>query len=268
MIELMNKISTSVDLLDRVIRNVKARHVNKRKPKDLVRQLAREYFGQWRSTLVKHLGGEDDLLGIDAIVQELVRMAQTRTQVSEYRRAIVAMKYNINGLEVKLLCFSPPLSVSSTVSSQHQRILDSLRKLSPSAADSFEQGLLDIKGASRKSWRGTCVEFRESLRETLDALAPDDAVSAQPNFKLEPDTKGPTMKQKAVFILRARQKKEPQVKTFCDAIEVVEERIGRFVRSVYTRSSVATHVAQTADEAHMIRDYVTLVLGELLEIKG
>jgi hypothetical protein len=75
------------------------------------------------------------------------------------------------------------------------------------------------------------------------------------------------MKQKAIFILKSRRPKDPQVKAFGDAIDVIEELIGKFVRSVYTRSSVAVHVADSKYEAKKVRDYVALVLGELLEVK-
>jgi predicted pPIWI-associating nuclease len=118
---------------------------------------------------------------------------------------------------------------------------------------------------TRSSWRGTAVEFREALREVLDQLAPDAEVEAQSNFKREPDTKG-TMKQKAVFMLRARRTKKAQVKTFAEAFDVVDGLIGNLARSVYTRSSVAVHVADSREEARKVRDYVSLVLAELLEI--
>ena len=50
-------------------------------------------------------------------------------------------------------------------------------------------------------------------------------------------------------------------------MDVVEESIGKFVRSVCTRSSLAVHVPHSVDEAKKIRNYVNLVLAELLEIK-
>lgn len=84
--------------------------------------------------------------------------------------------------------------------------------------------------------------------------------------KRKPDTKGPTIKQKAVFILRTRRTKKAQVKTFAEAFDVVDGLIGNLARSVYTRSSVAVHVADCREEARKVRDYVSLVLAELLEI--
>lgn len=260
------KLTDEVTALDRTLRKVKALHVNKREPKDAIRCLARTYFGEWRPSLFGQVGGEAELSRVDAAIQELVRMVQVRTRVSDYRKTLSELNRAVGELELK--SFRPNASslAPKTVLSHHQRILESLRKLNEPAANSFEQGLLDLQTDDRKSWRGTAVEFREALRETLDTLAPDDAVTKQPGFKLEPDEKGPTMKQKAVFILRSRRSKDAQLKSLRDAINVIEELIGKFVRAVYTRSSVAVHIAQSKKEAVKVRDYVTLVLTELLEI--
>lgn len=265
--EQIQKLSEAVAGLERTLRKVKALHVNKRGSKDAIRSLARTYFGEWRASLVNQLSGESELMSVDAAIQELVRMVQARTLVSDYRKSLLQLKRAVGNLELKLLRPSASANNQKAILSHHQRILDSLRKISEPAANSFEQGLLDLQTGIRKSWRGTTVEFREALREILDTLAPDAAVTKQVGFKLEPDTKGPTMKQKAVFVLRSRRPKDPQVKSFSDAIDVIEALIGKFVRSVYTRSSVDVHVADSMDEARKVRDYVTLVLGELLEVK-
>jgi len=75
------------------------------------------------------------------------------------------------------------------------------------------------------------------------------------------------MKQKAIFILRARRMNSSQAKTFTDAIDVVDEAIGKFLRSAYSGSSVVVHVQMSRDEAVRVRNYVSLVLTELLEIR-
>ena len=264
--ELVRKIADEADSLERILRKVKAFHVNKRGPKDAIRSLARTYFGEWRPSLVGQLGDEGALARVDAVIQDIVRMAQMRTRVADYRMTLSELKHAVGALELASLrprAFPPGTQL---ILAQHQRIIESLRKVNESAANSFEQGLIDLHSGNRKSWRGTTVEFREALRETLDTLAPDNAVAKQPGFKLESDSKGPTMKQKAVFILRSRRPKDPQLKAFTEAINVIEEMIGKFVRSVYTRSSVAVHVADSKEEASKVRDYVALVLAELLEV--
>src|SRR2546428_1400860 len=212
--DLVQKLANEVDGLEHVLRKVKALHVNKRAPKDAIRSLARTYFGELRPSIVGRLGNETEQSRLDAAIQELVRMAQARTKVSDYRTTLIELKRAVDDLELRSL---RPLGSSISkkpILSQYQRILESLRKVSEPACNSFEQGLLDLQSGDRKSWRGTTVEFREALRETLDALAPDDAVTKQPGFKLESDSKGPTMKQKAVFILRARRSKDLQLKSF------------------------------------------------------
>jgi len=262
----LRQLSQEVENLNRCFQRIKTQHVNRQREKELVRNLVRIYFAQWRATLVAQTGRESDLSRIDQALQELLRLAQSRALVSDYRALLATIRRAVNELELQCLRPAPPVAVVPLIEPYHQRILDSLREVNPAAADSFEQGLLDLRSPDRKSWRGTAVEFREALRETLDILAPDDAVAKQTGFKLEPEAKGPTMKQKAVFILRSRRPKDPQIKSFGDAIEVVEELIGKFVRSVYARSSVAVHVGDSKEEARKVRDYVALVLAELLEV--
>jgi hypothetical protein len=91
-------------------------------------------------------------------------------------------------------------------SREEKLILHTPESLVPSAALSYRQGLLDLVGVQRVSYHGTAAEFRESLRETLDHLAPDLKVVAQPWYKPEEGQKKPTMKQKARYILDLRER--------------------------------------------------------------
>ncbi len=258
-------VSDSLEGVERLIRRVNAQHVNGKQAKDAIRSLARSYFGDWRPKLVVELGREDELVQLDECIQDLVRFAQVRTRLSEYKATVRVARRAVGEIELLSLRSRSQITIPPTLERRHQRILESLSQINRSAANSYEQGLLDLHSGERKSWRGTSVEFREALREVLDTLAPDQDVTKQPGFKLESDAKGPTMRQKAMFIFRARRPKDPQAKAFGEAIDVVEELIGKFVRSVYARSSVAVHVSDSKDEARKVRDYVTLVLAELLE---
>jgi hypothetical protein len=262
----IDQLSQALESAERSLRKVKALHVNTAETKSNVRELVRSYFEQARPTMLAALSGEGEMTLFDGAMQELLRCTQRRTRVEDYRRSLAASKRALSEIELRSLGSLGGSTPNTSFEPRQARILENLRKVNAAAADSYEQGLLDLRGGNRKSWRGTAVEFREALRELLDTLAPDAEVTGQPGFKLEPDAKGPTMKQKAMFILRARRPKGPQAKTFGDAVEVIEESIGKFVRSVYTHSSVGVHVASSKDEVRSIRDYVTLVLGELLEV--
>jgi len=76
------------------------------------------------------------------------------------------------------------------------------------------------------------------------------------------------MKQKAVFILKARGVSETTRKTAADAVRAVEDSVGSLARSVYTRGSVSTHVITTRNEVLTLKAYAEAVLADLLQIHG
>lgn len=267
MSEVLRTLESELGSLERVIQKTRAQHVNTRNAKNAVKAFVQRYFSEWRSALSAALGRNGHLSALDGEMHELLRCTQRRALVNEYRNRLRAARRAIDTLELLILGAPAHGIVTRQLEARQQRILEILHTVCPSAAASYEQGLEDLVRGERKSWRGPAVDFREALREALDVLAPDEEVTKQPGFKLEPNTNGPTMKQKAVFILRARRPKDSQIKAFADAVDVIEEVIGKFVRSVYSRSSTAVHVQVSRDEAARIKDYVSLVLAELLEIK-
>jgi Predicted pPIWI-associating nuclease len=264
--ETFQTMGADLNSLERTVQRIKAKHVNTKRAKESVRSFVYRYFNEWRGTLAAGLGQDEGLATLDLELQDLLRCAQRRTALRDYRKSLKGAKKSLSALEVRAMLPSAS-PAPKALEGRYQRILEMLRQICPTASVSFEQGLEDLGILDRKSWRGTAVEFREALRESLDALAPDDEVTKQPGFKLEPDAKGPTMRQKAMFILRSRKLKDSQTKPLADAINTVEEAIGKFVRSVYGRSSAAVHSQVSREEAIRIRDYVALVLVELLEIK-
>ena len=145
-------------------------------------------------------------------------------------------------------------------------IIETLKDVCPTAGLSYEQALRDLDTKERLSWRGPATDLREALRETLDTLAPDKEVEAMSGYKPEPDAKHPTMKQKVRFILRKRGYGSGQLAVPESAIEGVEEIIGGIVRSVYTRSSVSTHVVTSREEVLRVHAWVRITLCELLEL--
>ncbi|MBS0172012.1 MAG: hypothetical protein JSR62_16820 [Nitrospira sp.] len=146
------------------------------------------------------------------------------------------------------------------------QIVETLQAIVPSAALSYEQATSDIQSNRRLSWRGPATDLREALRETLDHLAPDKDVKATPGYKQDAGTDGPTMKQKVRYILKNRGASKAVSGTAEEAADAVEETMGSFVRSVYTRSSVSTHTPTDKAEVLRVRDLVRVVLCELLEI--
>ena len=146
---------------------------------------------------------------------------------------------------------------------EDDEIIKKLDALVPSAALSYKQAILDLKDDSRVSFRGPALELREALREILDHLAPDSEVMAEPGYVQEKKTPGPTMRQKARFIMKKKGKRsasEPPEQ----AVTAFEEAIAALTRAVYERSSVATHMASERQTVVQLRRYVMAIFHEVI----
>ncbi len=232
------------------------------------RDFVTKYYGQARP--VFSLQGLDDesLGGLDNWMQDLLVLTQKASLRTSYVNTIKATEREINGLEVALLTSSSVSQQprSGVADGKERLIAQTLGGLVETAGCSYEQACIDLRDESRISYRGVAAELRESLREILDHLAPDKDVKSQTNFKLEKDRSRPTMQQKVRFILKSRGFNKSQSAAPEDAVSIVDERVGALARSVYTRSSLSTHVGTSKTEVQQIKAYVDVVLSELLEI--
>lgn len=232
------------------------------------RTLVATYFSTARP-LFSSAGLDDETLGgLDSWMQQLLILAQKAALRSTYNDTAKAIEHEFNGVELALVTASPVVSGSRTLNldGREIRIAKTLSDLVPSAGLSYEQACRDLRDENRRSYRGVAAELRESLREVLDQLAPDKEVTAQSGFRLVKDQNGPTMQQKVRFILKSRGMNKSQSSTAESAVNVVDERVGALARSVYTRSSVSTHVGTSKQEVQQVKAYVDVVLAELLEI--
>lgn len=152
-----------------------------------------------------------------------------------------------------------------------EKILNTLDSLIPHTALAYKQVVFDLGDSDRVSYRGTVAELRETLREVLDHLAPDQQIVRAAEFRLEQGRSKPTMKQKVRFILKSRglSKNEIQVPENCiENIENAQETIAAITRSIYERGSVNTHTQKGSQKkaAQQLKMYTDSILCELLEI--
>ena len=244
-----------------------APRVARESAKDAVRLLVNGYFREQRPTFVERGMAEESLTATDTEMQSLLRLTQGRASKQAYLSSLARLRTQLNRLEVDAVSTTRrPVGSQYPEDIRDQRILATLDEMCPAAATSYRQGLADLGASDRLSWRGTATEFRECLREALDHLAPDDKVQAQPGFRLEPKRDGPTMAQKTRFILASRGLSKTASRPAEDGADVVDEMVGSFVRSVYSRSARSTHGDPTRDEVARIRTYVQVTLTELLAI--
>lgn len=267
---MIGQLITDIEALGVSLRRGKAVNVNDQSSKDRAIELATRYFGNIRPQVVS-VGGENErLLHHDERWQQLVRLAHGKNARRTYLRTIDALRKQLTEFNISVLTTPVVQHAQATanapLSSEETLILETLEALVPSAAASYRQGLSDLVGPERLSYRGTAAEFRESLRETLDHLAPDGDVEAQDWYRPAEGQKQPTMKQKTRYILTSRGQNRTQRGSAEKMFGLIEELSGEVMRAVYNRASLATHVHQSKVEVQQIKRYVDTVLFDILEI--
>ena len=232
------------------------------------KNLVNHYFNDTRPVFRSNSLDDESLGGLDNWTQQLLALTQKSSLKSKYDRIVKSIEQELNGIEIALVTVTTEPQAFSTIKldGKEQRIAGTLAGLVESAALSYEQACLDLRDNTRCSYRGAAAELRETLREVLDWLAPDEDVTSQDNFKLEKDRTKPTMKQKARYILKSRGRNKSQIDAPEVTITLIEDKVGALARSVYNRSSISTHVSTSRQEVRQIKAYVDVVLGELLEI--
>lgn len=265
MLEPIRYLQKEVITLQKEVGKVTSRQVNSIKIVDLSKKVVDFYFQIVKKEILKKYDDVDICSHTDELFQKLLNYTYRYPTAKKYREVLASIKDSLIELEKVALIENPDL-VHKILDERDKRIIETLDKLIPTASLSYEQALIDINIANRKSWRGPATELRESLRECLDYFAPDKDVSLQPGFKLEPETKGPTMKQKVKYIMNKRSQSKGAIKASEDAVTNIEDSFGGFVRSVYTRASISTHTLTDIHEVKRIKNMVSVVLSEILEI--
>lgn len=248
----------------------KAVNINSQAIKEAAISIGSYYFKNCRADAYKILRDKKELAGIDEQWQQLIRLAHGNNSKKSYLSLINRLIKRTTDLAVTSYASGhpgEPGQIGMSYSQVEQLIVKTLDDLLPSAAQSYRQGVQDLNsGIIRFSYRGSACELREALRETLDLLAPDEDLIKQSWFKLEPNCKGPTMKQKVRYILISRGNSKAQRTLTEKSIDLVENLCGDVARAVYTRASISTHVQSTKQEVQQMKRYLDAVLFDVLEI--
>ncbi len=248
------------------LNKVTSPQLHSKKQRDSLRTLVEDYFNTIRSCLMGASEQDQDVGDVDDLMQELLVLCHKRGSVKRYQALLSKARKDLIALDARLVALPSSVENSRRDSGVDSMIIETLNQIVPSAALSYQQALQDLLADQRFSWRGPATDLREALRETLDHLAPDSDVIGMPGYKQSPDTNGPTMKQKVRFILKSRGITKALSAPSETATESVELAVCSFVRSVYTRSSVSTHTPTDKAEVIRVRDFVRVVLCELLEV--
>jgi len=144
-------------------------------------------------------------------------------------------------------------------------IHEALINISNELANSYLQVILDLQRTDRISWAGTAHEIRELLATLLRELAPNDEVCKQEWFVQEPDTSGPTQKQRVKYIVQINKSGSKEKKVI-EQVDYLDERIATIVRSTYNRASNAAHRFKPKQEVIRILKYFEAFALDLLNL--
>lgn len=248
------------------LNKVRQEQLHSQKRRDELRLLVEKYFNEIRPSLFGRQEQNDLIKQVDDNMQRLLVLCHKHGSVKTYQSILKDLKRDLIAVDSRHI-MADTIVAKQELSIVDNQIISTLNAMVPAAALSYQQAAIDLKVESKFSWRGPATDLREALRETLDYLAPDNDVKAMSGYKQSEDTDGPTMKQKVRYVLKNRGVPKALAAPAESAVDTVEEAIGTFIRSVYTRSSVSTHTPTDKSEVLRIRDLVRVVLRELLEIR-
>lgn len=260
----LDELNKQIEALSRAASSGRSKYVIGSVAQPIARVIATTYFGAIRPELELVKSRASLTEEIDYVVQAILQLATNQRERAAYLGQINELRPYLLEATIDLMKSrgTPTLVLSET----ERGILDTLAALLPSCAASYEQALRDIAQGVRVSWRGTATELRETLREVIDHLAPDQKVQSAPNFQLEDGQRGPTQKQKVRYILKARRSSSSAVTVAGASLDTVEEAVAALARSTYQRGSVSAHVSGTSKEIRSLKRYVDALLAELLEV--
>lgn len=158
---------------------------------------------------------------------------------------------------------SRPRDGQPVVSGSQANILARLRDQSPQLADSLTQAIADLDDASRKTYIGAAGEAREVMRAAIQLYAPEEEVKKQSWFK-GVQQGGQTNATQAERLRYAVQARGGDYRQANDAVDMIDERIGRLGRQVYQRASSAFHSTNQRQELRKLIGWVFAVLDEVL----
>ncbi|NOX81680.1 MAG: hypothetical protein GXP06_01555 [Alphaproteobacteria bacterium] len=227
--------------------------------------VSQQYFQKARHVL-QSADLEDEIKVLDEAFGIILELSDRSNAKSTYKRQTSIIRRLLPKVGTRIILNQSVTKNETNTTDEDKRVIQTLGRLVPAAALSYEQAIHDLSDSGRISFRGPALELREALREALDHLAPDEEVTKADGYVKEKDRHGPTMKQKVRFILKARGQSKSTSNVPEQASATVDEMVGNLTRSIYTSSSVATHVAAERKTVTQLRRYVVAILHDILEL--
>ena len=159
----------NINDLESSVRKIKAININRESIKIHSIETGSVYFKNVSPEIVRNQGETDVIRKYDGHWQQLIKLAYGNNPKSSYLRIIRILKDLSKELSIATISQVP---IRKENPYAETLLIKTLGEIIPSAAQSYMQGLEDLTQTDRVSFRGTACEFRETLRDVLDHLAP------------------------------------------------------------------------------------------------
>jgi len=140
-----------------------------------------------------------------------------------------------------------------------------LAKVSTDLADKYLSAWR-IYQADLPNYSGAVSEIRDTLTLLLEKIAPDDQVSAQPDFRIEAGQQKPTRRQRVRYVARQRYGSEQlrEITSDFDLLETTCDQLAQLVTHAYGGASALTHTTSTREKAYRVLKQWDSILAQLL----
>ena len=127
----------------------------------------------------------------------------------------------------------------------------------------MEQALRDLNDFTRLSYMGPAGEIREVLRASVQQLAPDAEIKAQPWFvgHVQGSQTNPTQAERMRLAVQKRGGSREQIAA---TDQVIDELVGKVSRETYQVGSRAFHAGAVQVDVQRLTSWVFVLLDEIL----
>jgi hypothetical protein len=241
------------------------RTTRSREDANTIRALFETWSRTYQPQLLEALGDTAEISAVDRQVRELRGRAGTQLVIADLRGRLREIVRTIErdvlpAYDTARWTSAATASPSPTATAVRGTLEARLNQVSSDLALSYRQVHLDMADGSRASYVGTAGELREVMRGAISLLAPSDAVRAEPWYVGHEGR--PTQAERIRYIVQQRSDTGEEAPT--EAADMVETRVGRFGRMLYSRTSGALHAGTQREELDRLVGYVEAVLNEIL----
>lgn len=256
----LDEASQAFRSLERALSRRTTQTTRSREDANAVRALIEAWFRTYRPQVERTLGQFPAVEVVDRHLRELLARAGSRMVISDLRATLRAVARTLDR-EIVPAYDAARWTDAAAVPATAARGALSLRleRLSPDLAASYRQVHADLADVNRSTFLGPAGEIREVMRATIQLLAPDEEVQAQDWYVGHEGR--PTQAERIRYVVQQRSEGEASP---VEAAEIVDTKVGRLGRVLYSRASRAFHTGTQREELDRVVNYVEAVLNEVL----